>query len=134
MKLGIVVSEFYWEDITSKMLDEALNVCKKKKVTAEIFKVPGSFDIPLPVKKFLMRKDIDGVVTLGAVIKGDTAHDEVISFSLAKTLQELSLQFEKPAVLGVNGPRMTWEQGVERISRAGDVTEACIRMCQLLHP
>lgn len=134
MKLGIVVSDFYWEEITSKMLHEALMVCKKKNVMTEMFKVPGCFDIPLPVKKFLMRKDIDGVVTLGAVIKGDTAHDEVISFSLAKTLLELSLQFEKPVVLGVNGPKMTWEQAVERIPRAADVTEACIRMCELLHP
>ncbi|MBI2665124.1 6,7-dimethyl-8-ribityllumazine synthase, partial [Candidatus Woesearchaeota archaeon] len=107
MKIGIVVSEFYWEDITSKMLDAALKVAQEHKVSVEVVKVPGSFDIPLPAKKLLEKKDIDGVVTLGAVVKGDTAHDEIISNSLAKTLQELSLYYNKPVVLGVNGPKMT---------------------------
>ena len=83
MKIGIVVSEWYWEEITSKMLKEAENVARKEKVEVEVFKAPGSFDLPLPAKKFLRRKDIDGVVTLGAVIEGDTDHDKVISHSLA---------------------------------------------------
>ncbi len=130
MKIGIVVSEFYWEDITSKMLDAALKVAQEHKVSVEVVKVPGSFDIPLPAKKLLEKKDIDGVVTLGAVVKGDTAHDEIISNSLAKTLQELSLYYNKPVVLGVNGPKMTWEQAIERIPRAGEVTKACIEMIQ----
>src|SRR3989338_9649797 len=128
MKIGIVVSEWYWEEITSKMLKEAENVAKKEKIEVEVVKVPGSFDIPLPVKNFLRRKDIDGVVTLGAVIEGDTDHDKVISYSVAKTLQELSLEFEKPVMLGVNGPTMSWKQAVARISRAGEVMMACIEM------
>lgn len=132
MKLGIVISEFYWEEITSKMLEAALKVCSQQGIKTEVFKVPGSFDLPLPVKKLLKKKDIDGVITLGAVIKGDTAHDEIISFTLAKTLQELSLQYEKPVILGVNGPKMTWEQAVERIPRAGDVTDACIEIVKRL--
>ena len=128
MKIGIVVSEWYWEEITSKMLKEAENVARKEKVEVEVFKAPGSFDLPLPAKKFLRRKDIDGVVTLGAVIEGDTDHDKVISHSLAKTLQELSLEFEKPVMLGVNGPKMNWEQALARISRSGEVMKACIEM------
>ncbi len=130
MKLGIVVSTWYWEDITSKMLELAVKKAKEHHVETEIVKVPGSHDIPLGAKRLLKKKDIDGVVTLGAVIQGKTYHDIVIMTALTKTLHELSLVFEKPVMLGVNGPRMTWEQAVERINRAGDVMEACIKWLQ----
>ena len=127
MKLGIVVSTWYWEDITSKMLDLAVKKAKEHGIETEIVKVPGSHDITLGVKRLLKKKEIDGVVTLGAVVQGKTYHDVVIMHALAKTLQELSLEFEKPVMLGVNGPRMTLEQAIERIQRAEDVMEACIK-------
>ena len=127
MKIGIVVSGWYWKDITSKMVELAVKKAEEYGIETDIVKVPGSNDIPLGVKKLLKKKEIDGVVTLGAVIQGKTYHDVVIMHALAKTLHELSLEFEKPVMLGVNGPRMTWEQAVERIQRAADVTEACIK-------
>ena len=91
-------------------------------------KVPGSFDIPLAVKKLLQHKTIDGVITLGAVIEGETDHDSVINYSVAKALIDISLEFEKPVVLGINGPKMSWEQAIARIGRAEKVTKACIAM------
>lgn len=127
-KIGIVVSEWYWEEITGKMVEHAQRKAQELGVDVEVVKAPGSFDIPLPVKKFLKREDVDGVVTLGAVIEGKTDHDKIISHALAKTLMELSLEFEKPVVLGVNGPGMNREQAVSRIERAGEVMEACVRM------
>ena len=127
MKLGIVVSGWYWEEITSKMVELALKKAGEYSVETEVVKVPGSYDIPLGAKKLLKRKDIDGVVTLGAVVQGKTYHDIAIMHALTKTLHELSLEFEKPVMLGVNGPRMTWKQAIERIGRAADVMEACIK-------
>ena len=127
MKIGIVVSEYYWEKITFKMLELALQVAKEQNIETEIVKVPGCFDIPLPVKIFL-EQEVDGVVTLGAVIQGETAHDEVIMYALTKTLQELSLQYNKPVVLGVNGPKMTREQAIARIPRAEKVMLACVKL------
>jgi 6,7-dimethyl-8-ribityllumazine synthase len=128
MKIGIVVSEWYWEEITSKMLEYAEQAAREAGVEVEVVKAPGSFDIPLPVKRLLKKSEIDGVVTLGAVIQGSTAHDEVISYALTKTLQELSLEFEKPVTLGVNGPRMGKEQAIQRIPRAAEVMKSCISM------
>ena len=126
MKIGIVISEYYWEDVTSKMLEEALKAAED--IETEVIKVPGSFDIPLPVKRFLKREDIDGVVTLGAIVRGQTDHDGVIGYALAKTLMELSLEFEKPVMLGVNGPRMARKDAIDRIPRAGDVMRACMKI------
>ncbi len=128
MKIGIVVSEWYWEEITSKMLKSAMLMAANLDVEVEVAKSPGSFDIPLFVEKLLRRSDIDGVVTLGAVIQGETDHDQVISFALTKTLQELTLEFEKPVMLGVNGPKMTYSQAVKRIDRAGEVVKSCVEM------
>ena len=128
MRLGIVVSETYWEDITKPMLDLAIKTTSEHKADVEIIHVPGSFDIPLFVKKLLQKEKIDGVVTLGALVEGQTDHDRVISDSVAKSLIDLSLQFNKPVVLGINGPKMTRQQGIDRINRAEKVTLACIEM------
>lgn len=133
MNLAIVVSETYWKEITSKMLDLALKTAHEENVSVEkIIKVPGSFDIPLAVKKLLQHKTIDGVITLGAVIEGETDHDSVISYAVAHALTQLSLEFEKPVVLGINGPKMSWEQAIARIPRAVMVTKACIAMVKEL--
>lgn len=126
MKIGIVVSETYWVDITGKMLSAAQETAQQAGAQVEVIKVPGSFDIPLQVKKLLQRKEIDGVVTLGAVIKGDTDHDQVICHAVAKSLIDLSLEFEKPVVLGINGPEMSRAQARARISRAAEVMKACL--------
>jgi 6,7-dimethyl-8-ribityllumazine synthase len=126
MKLGIVVSETYWEEITSKMLELALEAAQEAGAEVSVVKVPGAFDIPLGVKKLLAT--VDGVVTLGAVVKGETAHDEVICHAVAAGLVGLSLESGKPVVLGVNGPRMNREQAVARIGRARKVTEACVEL------
>lgn len=128
MKIGIVVSETYWDEITKPMMDLAVKTAENKGVDVEVTKVPGSFDIPLPTKRLLQRDDIDGVVTLGAVIEGETDHDGVISYTVAKSLIELSLHYNKPVVLGINGPKMTYSQGIARIKRAEKVTNACIQM------
>jgi 6,7-dimethyl-8-ribityllumazine synthase len=128
MKIGIVVSEWYWEEITQPMLNLAVKTAEKAGVEVEVVKAPGSFDIPLPVKKLLQKPDIDAVVTLGAVIQGETDHDGVIGYTVAQALVDLSLAFEKPVMLGINGPKMSYAGAVKRIGRAAHVMEACIAM------
>ena len=113
-KIGIVVSEFNPE-ITAKMLSHALSHAEKLGFKAErVIKVPGAFDMPLAIKALLAQSDIEGVATLGAIITGETSHDEVIAAALAKTIHDLQLQFNKPVSLGVSGPGMTEKQAKER--------------------
>ena len=78
-------------------------------------KVPGVFDMPLVVDKLLQKTDIDGVVTIGAVIKGQTKHDEVITNSTIRNIAELSLKYQKPVSLGISGPGMSERQAFARI-------------------
>ncbi len=129
--IGFVVSEFN-DEITDKMLD----VAKKNVAQAEIIEtitVPGAFDSPLAVKKLLMNKKIDCVAVLGAVVKGETKHDEVIVFNIANKLIGLSLEFNKPVTLGVIGPDVTWEQATARAnSYAKHATETAIDLAKKL--
>ena len=88
MNIAIVVSEFN-KKVTSRMLSvaqEKANLMKLK--IAYTCKVPGVFDMPIIVDSLLQKKDVDGVVTLGAIIKGQTKHDEVISYSTAKSFTD----------------------------------------------
>jgi 6,7-dimethyl-8-ribityllumazine synthase len=131
--IAIVRSEFNSE-ITSKMLKIARVHAKRLglKVVAEIT-VPGAFDMPLAISKMLKRKDVDGVAAIGAVIKGQTKHDELISYQLANAIVGLSLKYEKPVGLGVMGPGITWKQAQARINQyAKQSVEAVQRMHKAL--
>lgn len=118
VRIGIVVSEFN-KQITFDMLDEAKKYIASEYNDAKILytcKVPGVFDMPLMVEELLKKKNIDAVVTLGAVIKGETSHDKVITNVTVNLIGELALKHQKPVSLGITGPDMTFEQAEARIT------------------
>ena len=91
MNIAIVVAEFN-EKVTSRMHEIAIEKANNLKLNITYTsKVPGIFDMPLIIDRLLEKKNVDGVVTLGAVIKGKTKHDEIIAHSTARNLAELSL-------------------------------------------
>ena len=94
----------------------------------QVVKVPGVYDMPLAVKTLLARKDIDGVVTLGAVIEGETEHDEVVIQHAARKITDLALDYNKPVGLGITGPGMTRLQASARIERAKAAVESVVKM------
>ena len=115
MNIAIVVAEFN-EKVTSRMHQVAIEKAKDLKLNIKYTcKVPGIFDMPLIIDKLLQKKDVDGVVTLGAVIKGKTRHDEVISNSTARNIAKLSVKHQKPVTFGISGPGMSERQAYARI-------------------
>lgn len=129
MNIAIVVSEFN-EEVTSRMLSvaqEKANLMKLK--ISYTCMVPGAYDMPIIVDSLLKKKDVDAVVTLGAIIKGQTKHDEVISHSTAKTLSELSLKYNKPVSLGISGPGMQERHAYARIRPVAErAVEAVVKI------
>lgn len=114
IQIAIAVSEFNSE-ITFKMLEKAKSYAYNLGANVTyILYVPGSFDMPLGVEQLLKKKNVDAVVTLGAVIKGDTRHDDIVAENAARLIADLSLKYNKPVALGVTGPGMTTEQAMER--------------------
>ena len=110
-----MVAEFN-QKITSRMYDVALETAKKLDLDViHTSHVPGIFDMPLIIDKLLQKNDVDAVVTLGAVIKGQTKHDEVIAHSTARNIAKLSIKHQKPVSLGISGPGMAERQAYARI-------------------
>jgi len=115
LNIAIVVSEFN-NEITSKMLEVALEKAKNLKLNIKYTcKVPGVFDMPIVIDSLLKKKDIDAVVTLGAVIKGQTKHDELITNTAVRVITDLSIKYQKPVTLGITGPGMSERQAQARI-------------------
>ncbi|MGI0011752.1 MAG: 6,7-dimethyl-8-ribityllumazine synthase, partial [Nitrosopumilaceae archaeon] len=118
----------------SKMLDVALEKAKSLKLNIKFTcKVLGIFDMPVVIDMLLQKKEVDAVVTLGAVIKGETKHDELIANAVAKSLTDLSVKYKKPVTLGITGPGMTERQAQARIRPVAErAVEAAIKIVNQL--
>ena len=128
IQIGAVVAEFNY-DITMMMLERAKEHAQflGAEIT-KIVKVPGVFDMGLAIKKLLEKKDVDGVVTLGAVIEGETEHDDIVIQHAARKIADLSIEHGKPVGLGISGPGMSRLQAQERIERAKAAVEAVVKL------
>lgn len=102
----------------------------------DIYKVPGAFEIPLMAKRLSKKADLDGIICLGAVIRGATPHFEYVASEVAKGIALVSLESEKPISFGV----ITSENIEQAIERAGtksgnkgfDAAVSIIEMANLL--
>ena len=131
-KLGMVAAEFNYE-ITSLMVARAK--AEAEFLGVEITKtimVPGVFEVPLAAKKLVSDPEIDAVITLGAVIEGETEHDEVVMGQASRKVMDLSLEFNKPVAFGLTGPGMTELQAMDRIEKGRDVVDTAVKMLQRL--
>ena len=124
-----MVSEFN-EKVTSRMLLVAQEKAKKMKLKITyICNVPGAFDMPIIVNALLQKNSVDGVITLGAIIKGQTKHDEVIANSTAQALTHLSIKYQKPVSLGITGPGMQERHAYARIRPVAErAVEAIVKI------
>ena len=112
--IAIVVADFN-DEITGRMLAQALEEAKKEGANVvKVVHAPGAFDIPLVAAELLGRGDVQAVVTLGAVIKGDTQHDDAVVQACTQALVRLSLHYKKPVSLGIIGPGATHAQASAR--------------------
>jgi len=128
IRIGAVVSEFHY-DITMMMLERAKEHARflGAEIT-EVLTVPGVFDMGLAIKKLLQKDTIDGVVALGAVIEGETEHDEVVMQQATRKIADLALDYDKPVGLGISGPGMSRAQAQARIDRAKQAVEAVVKL------
>jgi 6,7-dimethyl-8-ribityllumazine synthase len=116
-RFAIVVSRFN-SFITDRLLEGALDALKRHGADEKqvlIYKVPGAFEIPLVAKLLAGKKEIDGVICLGTVIKGATPHFHYIASEVTKGIAQASLEREKPIAFGI----ITSENIEQAIERAG---------------
>ncbi len=133
ISIAIVVADFN-NEITHEMVKIAEKRAKEKNIQiAQIVHVPGVFDMPLAVKKLLQKEDIQGIVTLGVVISGGTAHDAHVADNAARQISNLTLEYEKPVALSVIGHNVSKQQAIERYeSYAKHGVDAVVELIEML--
>jgi 6,7-dimethyl-8-ribityllumazine synthase len=116
-KVGIVVSEWN-QTYTKGMLDGALEVLQEAGVPAESIQVhwvPGSFELPLASQWLVERDRIDGVVAIGCVIRGETAHFDHVCSATAQGIVDVNLKTGKPVMFCV----LTDDNEAQSAARSG---------------
>ncbi len=101
--IAIVASGFN-DFITKPLLESCLNQLKLQGVAQRqiiTVWVPGSFEVPLTALRLAKKKNIEAVICLGAIIRGDTYHFEVVANECARGIMEAGLQTGKPVVMGI---------------------------------
>ncbi len=114
-KIAVVVSRFNGF-LTERLLEGALDALTKlgaEPTDVTVYKVPGAFEIPIVVKKIAKAKKADGVVCVGALVRGDTPHFDFLSAEVTKGIAQISLQDGLPCSFGILTVD-TVEQGIER--------------------
>lgn len=113
IKIGVVCSRFNLE-ITEKLEQGALDYLNNQEVEVFVMRVPGAVEIPLACKAML-DKGCQGVVALGAVIRGETSHYDYVCTSVERGVTQLMLEYSKPIGFGV----LTTENEQQALDRAG---------------
>ncbi|AHF99001.1 6,7-dimethyl-8-ribityllumazine synthase [Halostagnicola larsenii XH-48] len=130
--LGVVVAEFN-RPITEQMEREALEAARAAGATVDrTIQVPGVYDAPLAADRLARREPIDAVVVVGAVITGDTDHDQVITDATAQRLSDVSLERDTPVTLGVTGPGMSAAEARERVENAAKAVDSALDLVEEL--
>lgn len=102
-KFAIVVSRFN-SFMTERLIEGALDCLIRHDVSDDdikIIKVPGAFEIPMICKKIAGKKEVDAIIALGAVIRGDTPHFDYVAAEVSKGLALVSLDSGIPISFGV---------------------------------
>lgn len=138
LHIAIIVSRFN-SFITERLLEGALDALKRhglEEGQVDIYKVPGAFEIPLMAKVLAGKAELDGIICLGAVIKGATPHFHYVASEVTKGIAQVSLESGKPVAFGV----ITSENIEQAVERAGtksgnkgfDAAVSIIEMANLL--
>ena len=115
--VNILVVKTKWnEEVIKKMVDDCSEVFIKVNANFSTITVPGAFEIPFMVKN--KANSYDAVVTLGAIIKGETPHFDIIAQSVSDQIMALGIELNKPIIFGVLTTNNT-EQALERAKTKG---------------
>jgi 6,7-dimethyl-8-ribityllumazine synthase len=117
VKIAVVISRFN-DFITGKLLEGALDSYLRHGGSSDsitVYRVPGAFEIPLTCQKIAATGRYDGIIALGAVIRGATPHFDYVAGEVAKGIAQVALAADLPVAFGV----LTTDSIEQAIERAG---------------
>jgi 6,7-dimethyl-8-ribityllumazine synthase len=129
MRLGIVASRFN-EEICGKLVERARAEAQKLKAECTVLSVPGALEIPLALQWLAQSGRYDALVALGAVIRGDTYHFEVVANESARGVMEVMLDFGLPVANGI----LTTDdeqQASARLDKGAEAVRVAVEMARM---
>jgi 6,7-dimethyl-8-ribityllumazine synthase len=128
--LGLVVASFHGP-IVERMEAAAREAAESRGAElAATVRVPGAYDTPLAADRLARRDDVDAIVALGAIVTGDTDHDQVIGRAAAEGLTRVSLDRDTPVTLGISGPGQTAEEATERVDKGAEAVDGALDLLE----
>jgi len=135
-KVAIIIAYFY-KNIGDKLVVGAQKTLRKYGIqdsNIDVYYVPGAFEVPLMAKRLAKNDMYDGIVTLGAVIQGETPHFDYVCSECARGIADVSYQYETPVSFGV----LTTDNMEQTLGRAGGYKgnkgeEATLAMIEMLY-
>jgi 6,7-dimethyl-8-ribityllumazine synthase len=109
-----IVAATWHSEIVDNLVNSASRFCTDSNARVEVFRVPGSFEIPLGAS-LALDNGFDAVIALGVIIRGDTPHFEYVSSGVTTGLMELMLQQNKPIGFGI----LTCDNETQAFARSG---------------
>jgi 6,7-dimethyl-8-ribityllumazine synthase len=113
-KLAIIVSQFN-EEITNKLLEGALQRLHELGNQADVIQVPGAIEIPLMAQRAANAGQYDAIITLAAVIRGETDHYDYVCQQVSYGCQKVALNCNIPVIFGI----LTTENEEQALARVG---------------
>jgi 6,7-dimethyl-8-ribityllumazine synthase len=130
-RFAIVASE-YNSVVMDRLIDGAKRALHDQQQVS-VIRVPGSFELPLAVKRAAESQKFDGVVALGCVIRGETPHFEYISAAVSHGLQRVALETGIPVGFGVLTVD-TVQQAMDRCGESGNKgAEAALAVLEMIN-
>ena len=128
-RIGVVHSRFN-EEICNALLDSARAELKKAGAQAEFVAVAGALEIPLALQWMAQSGRFDALAAIGAVIRGDTYHFEVVANESARGVMEVALETGLPVANGILTVD-TEEQALARKDKGAEAVRVAIEMARL---
>jgi 6,7-dimethyl-8-ribityllumazine synthase len=129
MRLGIVASRFN-EAICAKLVDGARAEAQKLKAECTLISVPGALEIPLALQWMAQSGRFDALVALGAVIRGDTYHFDIVANESARGVTDVMLEYGVPVANGI----LTTDdeaQAEARLEKGAEAVRVALEMARL---
>lgn len=136
--IAVIVSRFN-QQITNKLLEGALETLAHHGIQEQdilCYEVPGAFEIPLMAQILLNKPEVVGVIALGAVIRGETAHFDYVAGESARGLMNAMLSTQKPIANGIlttDNEAQAWDRVGGNFGHKGaEAAEVLLEMIDLI--
>ena len=126
----LIVEARFYDDLADALLEGAKDALRAQGVDFDVVSVPGALEIPLALQWMAQSGRFDALVAIGAVIRGDTYHFEVVANESARGVMDVALEFGLPIANGI----LTTEdeaQALARLDKGAEAVKVAVEMARL---